>query len=134
MTQISRICPECAKAGIYQFGEHIADKRLMWWASFHCEACDYATESDDLGRLPQELRLLVIVETGLWGLELHSKDSLSMKAIHQTMQISLKELAKLKGKIPTIIFEGTETEARYYQNCILSVAPTALLIMKKLKS
>jgi hypothetical protein len=131
MTTIEKPCPDCSKPAIFSFGEKIINDRLFWSASFTCSNCGYAVESDDIGRLPDNLRLLVLSEEGLWELEFSSTDVLSLKAIHQVMNIPFKKMAQLKEKIPCIIYEGTETEGRHYLNRLLKLAPNIDVIIRK---
>ena len=81
MTKINKTCPNCSKSAIYDFDERIINKKLFWSASLNCQHCGCAIESDDVGRLPEDLRSHVLAEEGIWQLEIVSADSLSLNQI-----------------------------------------------------
>jgi hypothetical protein len=128
---IEKTCPNCSKPAIFDFNEKIVGDKLFWSASLTCPACGYAVEMDDKGSLPEHLRSQVIAEEGLWELEISSEDTYTLKTIHQVMQISIDELAKLKKQIPCVVYQGTENELRFFFNQLLKCAPNIEAVMRK---
>lgn len=118
MFEIEKPCPQCGNQSTFAFSERIIGAELSWFASHWCSVCDFALEIDSQGKLPDELRQIVLKETGLWELTILNINSLGLKILHQLLGISLQELAKLKNNLPYIITTGTKTELTYLQTQI----------------
>ncbi|MEO1166013.1 MAG: hypothetical protein AAFV98_19680 [Chloroflexota bacterium] len=113
MMQIDYKCPDCGAIGILSFSERIISDELRWSASHRCPECDYATELDDIGALPNHLRNVVLQTEGKWQLKLARQPSLAiLKALKVELNLSLEALKQLKENIDkySIIGEGTKTE------------------------
>ncbi|MEO1646835.1 MAG: hypothetical protein AAFR67_16725, partial [Chloroflexota bacterium] len=102
--------------GILYFGEHIISDELRWSASHRRPECDYATELDDMGALPNHLRNVVLQTEGKWQLKLAGQPSLAvLKALKVELNLSLEALKQVKENIVkySIIGEGTKTEMAF---------------------
>ena len=124
MPTIQKPCPDCGQMATFKFGEAIHNDRLAWFATHHCDYCNYRVEIDDYGHLPDELKRIVLKEEGQWQLVLHAFGTnkiATLKELREILGLSVQDLAELLTQLPGTIAIGTRNEVDYLKSHLLTV-------------
>lgn len=124
MPTIQKPCPDCGQMATFTFSEAIRHNQLAWFASHHCDYCNYRVEIDDCGHLPDELKRVVLQEEGQWQLVLYSfgKNKIAtLKALQEILGLSVPGLAELLTQLPGTVAIGTRTEINYLKQRLKTV-------------
>lgn len=106
-------CHRCGQPAQLSFGEHRAQGTLQHWVASRCLACGAQVESDGAGALPEHLRKLELRRQGAWVVRVERPTtSAQWTALRRELELSLPELAELKGSLPGLVFTGTFAEAQ----------------------
>ena len=115
-------CHRCGQPAQLSFGEHRARDCLQHWVASRCLACGAQFESDGTGPLPEDLRKLELGRQGAWAVRVERPTtSAHWTALRRELQLSLPELAELKGSLPGLVFTGTFAEAQRLQTALADI-------------
>jgi len=118
-------CHRCGQAAKLSFGERRAPGTLQYWVAAYCEACGAQFESDGTGPLPEELRQLELRRQGAWAVRVERPTTAAQwAALRSALDLSLSELAELKGSLPGGVFTGTFAEAQRLQAALADIPAT----------
>ncbi len=119
MVTVPTACPNCSAASTRGIGQSFAPGELVWSESFHCPSCGCATEADDCGFPPPEIRDVLITAHGLWGLHIDLTGSARISAckiLHCDLNTDFGDVPAMKSRIPGIVYVGTKTEMEWLRS------------------
>lgn len=77
----------------------------------HCPACGQEYTADGLAPAPDAFRRLILAEEGEWALGATTRLSIALlKAVRDTLSLSLGEAQELKQRMPGELRRGTRYE------------------------
>jgi len=113
MAAITMTCPDCSAPTSLGVGQSFVPGHLVWYESFHCNACGRATEADGDGVPPTTIRDAIINSEGYWGLhvDLVGPERLSVcKILRCDLNSDICDVPAMKNRLPGIVFGGTRAE------------------------
>lgn len=113
-------CPDCGLDAQGNVGQRCDRSTLTWSLAVFCPNCGYRSEMDDVGVLPEPFRASVIASKGLFSLVLDEVENRSalLLMLKRTLSLSLAESKKLLEEKPSVLYQGTEVEAKCVQASI----------------
>lgn len=117
MAKITISCPDCRQETTVTVGQVAHPDGIRWFQSINCHHCGLAIESDEHGLTPDEIRDVLILTEGEWGLVLESKVTIHvLKVLRDLLVLPLREV-KTAAQQPYLA-RGTTVEIKYIQNLL----------------
>lgn len=111
MTVMESHCSRCGSSVEVAVGERVFNGNIVWFRSYQCQACGNQVEEDGRGTPPGEIRESLLEQDGEWSLVLAgSDDPAVLKALRQSLHLSITEAADLRKRLPGALFRGTKAE------------------------
>lgn len=86
MAIMESTCKACNNPVKVFIDQHIWQEKLYWSSNYNCRNCGCVIESDNLGKLPDTLKKVVIEQEGLWGLCVSSNKKIdTLKVIKKNL-------------------------------------------------
>lgn len=115
---IERKCDKCGSNVKFNFTQRINSyNELSWSGGYICNKCNDAMEVDGVGIIDEPLRSAILDQEGLWGLLVEEKlDKIEfIKIIRNALNLNIKEIKRIKERIPGIVITGTNVEMQRLQ-------------------
>lgn len=125
MCKFESNCDRCRQKIVKNIGQTIIDRQLRFYLACNCPFCNSTLELDDI-RFPEEYyRLILLSKQGKYRLQINLEENVdkiaTMKAVRQTLQLSIAQLTKLFDSTSIIVLsEGTKAEMEWLQLLLLN--------------
>jgi len=122
MAKLEMRCETCQAPVTAHVGQSSVDGKLRWYYAYHCEKCDSTLESDDVGLPPDNVRELMMSESGLWRVVVSGGAEVKVKtlsALRRAFGLDLQQASRLARQFP-VVFKGTLPEAEWLSGILES--------------
>lgn len=113
MAIVRERCQFCSSEIDVSVGQSVYDGKLVWHKGYSCPICGGKAEEDGRGSAPYDIRSAILQRDGEWALRMDDAGSgitTGLKLLRQALNLSLREIAVLRKRLPGDVVTGTRAE------------------------